>query len=277
RWIGFWGLGLGLVLVTVGLAASTLHRRRPERAWRAFSQWRSSWLSREGVLAVLTYLPALALFLGWVVYQKVWPLAALLTAAGAVATVICTAMIYASLKPIARWHTPWVPVSFLALALASGSLLAAAVATAFGPRLPALILLAALAALAAWLTKLAYWHETDAARGPATIGTATGLEAFGRVRLLEPPHTAGNYLTHELGFRIARKHATRLRGLALCLGALVPLTAAVLALAAEPGWLKVLLAFLAAAAGLAGALIERWLFFAEARHTAMLYYGAETA
>ena len=45
-------------LVTVGLLSSTLHLGHPERAWRAFSQWRSSWLSREGVLAVFTFLPA---------------------------------------------------------------------------------------------------------------------------------------------------------------------------------------------------------------------------
>src|SRR5262245_39476807 len=51
-----------LLLVTIGLLASLAHLGRPERAWRAFSQWRSSWLSREGVLAVLCYLPAVALF-----------------------------------------------------------------------------------------------------------------------------------------------------------------------------------------------------------------------
>ena len=38
--------------LTVGLVSSTLHLSHPERAWRAFSQWRSSWLSREGVAAV---------------------------------------------------------------------------------------------------------------------------------------------------------------------------------------------------------------------------------
>ncbi|MCX7042215.1 MAG: dimethyl sulfoxide reductase anchor subunit, partial [Gammaproteobacteria bacterium] len=51
-------LALGFVLVTAGLLSSTLHLGKPLRAWRAFSQWRSSWLSREGVAAVLCYLPA---------------------------------------------------------------------------------------------------------------------------------------------------------------------------------------------------------------------------
>ena len=45
-------LALGLVLSTIGLLSSLLHLGKPQRAWRAFSQWRTSWLSREGVLAM---------------------------------------------------------------------------------------------------------------------------------------------------------------------------------------------------------------------------------
>ena len=49
---------IALALITAGLCSSLLHLGRPERAWRALSQWRSSWLSREGVAAVITFLPA---------------------------------------------------------------------------------------------------------------------------------------------------------------------------------------------------------------------------
>ena len=51
-------------LIGIGLLSSTLHLGHPERAWRALSQWRSSWLSREGVLAVLV-LSLLAVWFGW--------------------------------------------------------------------------------------------------------------------------------------------------------------------------------------------------------------------
>ena len=48
------GVGIAtLALIGVGLISSTFHLGHPERAWRALSQWRSSWLSREGVLAVI--------------------------------------------------------------------------------------------------------------------------------------------------------------------------------------------------------------------------------
>src|SRR5882672_5238345 len=83
RWLGVAGLGLAFLLVAGGLVASTLHLGRPERAWRAFSQWRTSWLSREGVMAVATVAPAGVLSLGWVGLESVdglFAAAAVLTA-----------------------------------------------------------------------------------------------------------------------------------------------------------------------------------------------------
>ena len=44
--------GFAFCLICSGLLSSTFHLGHPERAWRALSQWRSSWLSREGVLSV---------------------------------------------------------------------------------------------------------------------------------------------------------------------------------------------------------------------------------
>src|SRR6478609_2476033 len=66
---GATALVIALGLITLGLLSSTFHLGRPERAWRAFSQWRSSWLSREGVASVVTFVPALifgALWLGFI-------------------------------------------------------------------------------------------------------------------------------------------------------------------------------------------------------------------
>src|SRR5690606_27175396 len=104
----------------------------PQRAWRAFSQWRSSWLSREGVLAVATFVPlgisaALALF-----QSRYSPTAGLLGALGAAATVYCTAMIYASLKAVQGWNTPLTPACYLLFSAAGGSLLGAFFALAAG-------------------------------------------------------------------------------------------------------------------------------------------------
>ena len=132
---GIVSMVLALALVTIGLLASTLHLGLPERAWRAFSQWRSSWLSREGVAAVATYFPALLFGLVWsgLVPAPAWiaPLG-LLTAALAVVTVYCTGKIYAVLTTIRAWnHALTVPV-YIAFSLATGSALLGAVAAPFG-------------------------------------------------------------------------------------------------------------------------------------------------
>src|SRR5215213_3606301 len=123
---GVAGLAVGLGLVFLGLLSSTLHLSHPERAWRAFSQWRSSWLSREGVASVATFIPAVIFAAGWILYSTTGGLvgaAGLLMAVLAGLSVYCTAMIYASLKPIHQWHNAWVAPNYLALAVASGTLL----------------------------------------------------------------------------------------------------------------------------------------------------------
>lgn len=269
-------LGAALLLTTLGLVASTLHLRHPERAWRAFSQWRSSWLSREAVAAVATVPPALWLAGVWVSRGEVSMVAALLTAAGAIATVLCTGMIYASLRPVPRWHHPLTVPVYLALAAATGGVGLVAAARLGGGAGYALELMALLALLVAWTLKGTWWRLTDRpALGPTTAD-ATGLVGRGPVRLLDPPHTGSSYLLDEMGYRIARKHAAKLRRIALVLGMGVPVLLIVLTTGWPPAWLGGGAAVLALVAGLAGTLIERWLFFAEARHTVVLYYGAES-
>lgn len=272
---GLTTLAIALALITLGLLASLAHLGRPERAWRALSQWRSSWLSREGVAAIVTYVPALLLGLALI---RDWRfdahLLGLLAAVGAVVTVWCTGMIYASLKPIRQWHRPEVPWIYLALAAATGAALLALLAAFWGrPHIPALC--AALALGGALSLKLAYWQALDAPR-PAdapSLESATGLGRIGRTRPLEPPHTEQTWLLREMAFRIGRTHRARLRRLTTA-GFAAAAGCAVLALPFAGAWAAVALlpaALLAAAATLA----ERWLFFAEATHAVSLYYTGE--
>jgi DMSO reductase anchor subunit len=271
RLFGFVSTGLARALVSAGLLASTIHLGRPERAWRALSQWRTSWLSREGVASLVTSVPAGLFAALWVFGGWISPLLGAATAAGAVATVICTAMIYRSLKPVQRWCNAWVVPNYLALAAMTGALWLAALAALFGALAPWLVWLSLLLILVAALLKLGYWRYIDRTRSVSTAESATALGRFGTVRLLDPPHTEENFLLQEMGYRIARKHAARLRAIAAALGFGLPLACALAALALPP------LALVAALAASAGILVERWLFFAEAKHTVTLYYGAATA
>lgn len=272
-WFGGTAMVLALVLVGTGLLSSTFHLGRPERAWRAFSQWRSSWLSREGVLAVASYPAAIVFGAAWAVGAP-WHLAASVTAALAAATVAATAMIYASLKPVRQWHNHWVPMAYLSLALMSGAIWLQFLALAFGLRLPVIQVLTPAAVLIGFAVKRSYWRWIDGTDAASNPETATGLGYLGAVRLLDPPHTTQNYLQKEMGFRVARKHAAKLRNLVQAAGFLVPfgLCAPVLFL---PIWLGAVVSGVAVASVMLGLLVERWLFFAEAKHTVMLYYGAE--
>lgn len=270
------GYVLALLLISAGLVSSTFHLGHPERAVMALSQWRTSWLSREGVAALVTFLPLGAAALGSVVYGADWRAAGWLAALGAVVTMICTAMIYASLKTVQQWASGLTVAVYLLLGLAGGLVLAAALEAALSEgadwRVSGLPFLATLALAAAWGVKALWWRRAGQTRSPSTIESATGLGHLGKVRLLERPHVEENYLTTEMGFRVARRHAAKLRRLALFFGLFLPILTLLFAVTAG-GWLAILLLILGAASHLAGVLIERWLFFAEARHTVMLYYG----
>lgn len=279
RWLFFTGLVLALILITAGLLASTLHLGRPERAIGAFSQWRSSWLSREGIAAVATYVPAGLLALIWLLDldSGLTVLLAFLCAVGAVVTVYCTGMIYASLRTIRQWHKPVTPWVYLALGSATGALIWALLMALFGTPKAWSGLLALITIAAAGGLKAFYWRQIDTDPGRYTAEMATGLGgAGGTVQPLDPPHTRPNFVMREMGYRVARKHATALRRVAFLALIVAPLLVVSLALLAPPGW-AILFYLVAVVAAGWGVVTERWLFFAEAEHVSQLYYGAGRA
>ena len=279
--LGLVAFALALGLVTFGLLSSTFHLGHPERSWRAFSQWRTSWLSREGVASITTYVPALGFAFGWVWLGRnggFWAVLGLMAALGALVTVVCTGMIYASLPTIQRWHNSWVVPNYLALGAMSGGLLLDWLTRLGGLPHPAIGVTALVLVGLAAVLKRGYWRHIDGTQSVSTVQSATGVgDAHTPVRLLDAPHTEENYLMREMGFRIARRHTAKLRRIATIAGFVVPLALVLVGLIAGRGWLGGIAATLAVASAALGLVVERWLFFAEARHTVMLYYGAATA
>ena len=264
----FFALLLGAALTSIGIVASLWHLGKPLRVWRAFSQWRTSWMSREGVMAVATLAVAVLMVAPLPVPHELVlrPLAALL-ALCALGTVCSTAMIYASLKPIPAWRQPLVLPGYIGFALLTGGLAFAALpqpTEVLRFALPILLVLA----IAMAILKLVYWRSIDASPPPQTRGDAIGLPNR-KPSVFERPHTEANYLTREMGFVVARKHARKLRLFSLLLFAAVPVACIVLAIAMSSPWPWLLIATLSA---ITGAFLERWLFFAQAKHLVMLYY-----
>jgi DMSO reductase anchor subunit len=278
RALGLISLGVALALIVGGLLSSTLHLGRPERAWRAFSQWRSSWLSREGIASVFTFVPTGLFGVGWLLFERtdgIVAVSGVVMAAAAAITVAATGMIYACLKPIAQWHTHFTVPAYLIFALMTGSVLLNAILALLSLPDRRLQYAALIAIAVGWIWKRATWRHNDRLDSPVTMTSATGL-AGGQVRSIEWPHTEENYLLKEMGYRVARKHSEKLRVLAQLFAFGIPLVAAALALATGGGIAR-LASVVAVLAQAPGILVERWLFFAEARHTVRLYYGLDPA
>jgi DMSO reductase anchor subunit len=257
-WTAFWFFLIAYVLSVGGLLASTFHLGHPERALKAFTQWQTSWLSREAWAAVAALLvmglyAALAVFFGHRSAPLGW-----LGAALSLLTVVATAMIYTQIKAVPRWNQVLTPLHLVSVSLAGGALLAGQ------------ITVASVLLLAAGMIQIGHWTVGDTRFGEAghTIASATGLGQPGRVRVFEPPHTGPNYLLREMVHVVGRKHARKLRVIALGLGYVLPLGLIVM-----PGAGHVL-GGLAVISHVIGICASRWLFFAEAEHVVGLYYGA---
>ncbi len=253
----FWAYFFGYALTVAGLLASLLHLGNKVNAVKALSQWRSSWLSREGIFAIATLL-----FLAPLAVTQIWggqDLGALgYVAAGlCLATVYCTAMIYGQLKTVPRWHQPLTPILFLTYAATGGALLTLHNSLASG-------LLGVLIGV-----QIAHWWLGDRAwaKGTDTRESATGLGGVpGSVRLLERPHTGKSYLTTEMVHLVGRKHAQRLR--CFVIFSLTLTLAGTMFGETIPQWAWAISLLLAT-------LISRWLFFAEAEHVVGLFYDRD--
>jgi len=264
---------LALAMIAGGLLSSTLHLGNPQRAWRAFSQWRSSWLSREGVMAIVTFVP-LTLNAAMVTFNSEHSM--LLGVIGAICcliTVYCTSMIYASLKSVDAWHTQLTPLCFIAFSIMGGALMTLLFNEMAGnaKAINVLAIVFALAALAGFLAKKRWRKRMRMMAPTSTPESATGLGFIGKVRSFEHPHMTDNYLTKEMGFKVARKHANKLTKIYSILLFIVPLIMVLIAPMA-PGALTFILLLVAVFSAIVGLLVERWLFFAEAKHAVANYY-----
>ena len=270
---------VSLCLITGGLLSSTFHLGHPERAWRALSQWRASWLSREGVCAILCYIPALVFMYASAFFDSSSPLvsfAGLACTFFALITVFTTAMIYASLRSIRAWNNRWVPVNYLLFSLTTGGLMLNAFFAWFDLSFPPLAIATIGLFTISSITKLCYWRFIDNGESATTAASAIGVAQTSQVKQTQAPHTETNYLQQEMGFQVARKHAQKLRRIALMAAFVIPAILLATMLLGN-STVSIVSSTLAVLIGGAGILVERWLFFAEARHTVGLYYGADSA
>ncbi len=263
---------VALVLLLAGLGASFLHLGQKMRAWRAVLMWRTSWMSREVII-----LPAFIALVGlwWLLEgtgmaHRLGALFPVLAIAGAVLLWYCTAMIYACLRFIEEWAHPLTIVNFTLIGLASGLLLACALAALLGgggDMIAANGASALAVTLVAWVTRVVSLRRNAGIRHQSTLQSATGIQSPTLVQK-SMGMSAGAFNTREFfhGASQTVMHNARL-GFQL-LAFAVPALLMVWGITSHSTWPWVL-AVLVQAPGL---IAERWVFFAQAKHPQNLYY-----
>lgn len=263
------------VLIIAGLISSTGHLANPKNAWRSFMRVKTSWLSREAVLAMTFFPFGLLYLLGVYLYGPHVPaffgLMGLVGIVLGFMTVFATGMIYACLKTMRQWNTPLVPANYLLMGLTLGALFHLAIEAYYGADLQFITGVAGTALVMTGVMKGIYYYWIGKTSGP-TINTATTFTRAS-VRLLDVGHTAGTFLTEEFGYHVPVGTLRVLKVVVFGLGFVLPLILISVAATAQTGAFA--LAIFAVLSSLAGKGVERWLFFAEARHVVNLYHGAQ--
>lgn len=247
---------LAALLAAAGLVASFFHLGRVRPAWRAMSQWRTSWLSRE-VIALPGFIAGAALCFFFAGHR----LLETAVLALCLALFVCTAMIYACLKFLQEWATPLTVANFFLLGCASGFTLAAALAAVLAPELARFYAQYGMAlTMLAGAFRIASLVRNNRLKPRSTLQSAIGVDAP-RVRQVSQGFTAGAFNTHEFFHGASASALGGVRWGFLLLAFAVPV-------------LLLGLGFLGAAFAIqyVGLLMERWYFFAEAKHPQNLYY-----
>jgi sulfite dehydrogenase (quinone) subunit SoeC len=272
---------IALGLLVLGLVASFFHLGRPERAWRAASQWRTSWLSREVIVlpAVMALVVAYglahqfgftgALFtIGGTVPVDVTLILGLLATVATFALFVSTAMIYASVRFLEEWHSPLTVANFTFLGIASGFMLAAAYSAWLGNDLVVFFgTWAVVATVLGFLSRAASLARNRRLKHRSNPQTAIGVRHRVIVQKAQGA-TGGSFNTREFFHGRSPSTLRLVRAAFLLLVFPIPVVLIGLAYGFESPTLP-LAAFTVQYLGL---LAERWSFFAEARHPQNLYY-----
>ena len=251
---------LAFLISVIGLISSSFHLGNPQRALLAFTQWRSSWLSREAVLAVVTLSISFINSVLILVYGVYLNWLGFIASGFCLLTIFSTAMIYTQMKTVPRWNMKITPILFLLYGTVGSSIILN------------IGILSATLFIILGSVQIFTWRIGDQQfKKLSSIGTATGLSKNNNlVRMLEPPHTGSNYLMKEMIHIVAQKYIHKLRWISLILLSLIPTILSLVASIDSNNYFILLI--ITALINLIGTLISRWLFFSEAEHVVGLYY-----
>ena len=264
---------ISFVFICSGLLSSTLHLGHPERAWRSFSQWKSSWLSREGLAAVVTFLPLILFYLFWYLDKAFYIYFLHSTSILCLVTIYCTGKMYSTLKTIPAWNNKLVTPIYIINAICMGALSIYCFTRFYQFDINYLYHLTILSLALCLLMKITYWYSVGK-HPTSTANSATGLGGNNNISLFEGPHTGKNFLTTEMINKIKKEKANFLRLSFTILTCILPIYMIIQEQSLIINILILKLTFLLTLVfALIGMIIERYLFFIQAKHVVSLYYG----
>jgi len=280
----FYAIGtlVALVFLVAGLVASFFHLGRPMRGWRSISQWRTSWLSREvivlGMTLFLTLLYGLAHYLAWTqpifILGKTYSIdislaIGTLTMFSTFALFISTGMIYACLKFLQEWHSPFTVINFILFGAASGFTLAAAFSAVIGSELVVFYATwAIILTFAVLITRTASLIRNSNLKPKSNLQTAIGV----RHRVIAQKAQGamcGSFNTREFFHGSSLEKLKTVKTIFLIFVFPIPIA---LLLTAIYGFYPMELSVMAFIIQYLGLIAERWYFFSEAKHPQSLYY-----
>ena len=261
------------IMIVSGLLSSTFHLGHPERAWRAISQWKTSWLSREGLAAIVTFVPMFLFYISWLLESDLYFLFLILTCMFSIITIFCTGQMYATLKTIPSWNNPLVTPIYILNGIMVGSLFVYSINFYFNYNIKSFEHFIFVVIIVNFISKIIYWISINKNKSKTSTQTAIGLKGK-EISFFEGPHTGKNYLTTEMINRIKKSNANFLRLVFCILSFITPIYAiySYKTLIVDPLILNlsmIIVFFLA----LVGMIIERYLFFIQSKHVVGLYYG----
>ncbi|MCK5718207.1 MAG: dimethyl sulfoxide reductase anchor subunit [Thiomargarita sp.] len=280
----FYAVGsvLAFFFLAAGLFASIFHLGRPMRGWRAMSQWRTSWLSREVIILPVTLCLvgayAACHYFSWTTpfftLAETYPIDPSLVV-GAVATIstfalfLCTGMVYAGLKFLQAWYTPLTILNYVLLGGASGFTLAAAFSAYLGTEIVSFYALwAILLTSIAFMIRLSSLIRNSQLKSPSTLQTAIGVR-HSIIAQKTQGAMCGSFNTREFFHHQSDERLKTVKTLFLFLVFPTPISLIILALS---GIFSVNLLISAFIIQYFGLIFERWYFFTEASHPQNLYY-----
>ena len=263
---------VSFLMIVLGLLSSTLHLGHPERAWRAFSQWKSSWLSREGLVSVITFFPMVLFYYFWINNINGYVFLLIILCIFSLLTIFCTGQMYATLKTIPSWNNSLVTPIYIFNGITVGSLFVYSINFYFNYSIFLYEKFIIITITLNLLLKISYWilirQKTN-----TNIQTAVGIKSKD-ISFFEGPHTGKNYLTTEMINKSNNKNNHFLRLTFCILTFIIPLYMInqYSTLIADQFILKLSMIFVFILA-LVGMIIERYLFFIQSKHVVGLYYG----